>query len=106
MNLLLFQCSERDDDTVRGEFGDGHVCFEIVDPVGLSESPRDKPCFESDNFPFASCLALKTHLQVTRFLPGGSSTRSRAPFFIRDSYSSLIANFHSFAYTGWLTASS
>ena len=86
--LPLSQRGKREDDAVRGELGDGRICFEVIDPVGLRESSCNQSGLESDDIPIYVVLGFENHFQVTRFLPGGSPTSSHAPFFIRDSYSS------------------
>jgi len=68
--LPLFQCGERQDDTIRGELGDGRVCFEIIDPVCLGEPPCNQSRLESINIPIRVVLGFENLLESDEILTG------------------------------------
>ena len=79
VDLPLLERSERKNNVVGGELGDGCICLEAIDSYAL-ENPRATNFALNRMSPSALCFTLKTHLQVTRCLPGGNLTSSHAPF--------------------------
>jgi hypothetical protein len=71
MDLPLFDCSKCKDDAVGRQLGDGGESVEIVNSVGLRETPGDETSFESDDVPVGVVFRLKNPLARDEIFTGG-----------------------------------